>query len=303
MIFTVTVLGSGSAAPTSQRGLTSQYIVCRGRHILIDCGEGTQMQIRKFGVKFQRIEHILISHLHGDHYFGLVGLLSSMHLMGRTKAIQIYGPEGLQEIIEIQLHHAGARLSFDVKFQIVNAKESGVLFEDDKFCIEYFPLVHRIPTTGFIIREKLKDRHILAERAEKDGVKLEYYHRLRKGEDVTDEDGNIWLSSTYTRPPDIPRAFAFCSDTRYDESIVPFVHGVNLLYHEATFIEQHADRAKATMHSTAKQAAQIAKLAEVDVLLMGHLSARYDREDLHLEEAKTIFDKCIVASDGETYTV
>ena len=301
MSFSVTVLGSGSAVPTSRRGLTSQYILCRGRHILIDCGEGTQMRIRKYGVKFQRIEHILISHLHGDHYFGLVGLLSTMHLMGRKKQIQIHGPKGLKEIVELQLNYEGARLAFEVSFNVLDPKIAGTVFEDEKISIQHFPLVHRIPTTGFVIREKLTERHLKAELAQQDGVKIAYYHRLKKGEDVIDEDGKLISFDKYTRAPDSPRAYAFCSDTKYSETILPSIEGVDLLYHEATFVEQHLDRAKATMHTTATQAAAIAKKASVGKLLMGHLSARYDSVDQHIEEAEKVFENSEVAEDGETY--
>ena len=284
MSFSVTVLGSGSAVPTSRRGLTSQYILCRGRHILIDCGEGTQMRIRKYGVKFQRIEHILISHLHGDHYFGLVGLLSTMHLMGRRKQIQIHGPKGLKEIVEMQLNYEGARLAFEVSFNVLDSKTVGVVFEDEKISIQHFPLAHRIPTAGFVIREKLAERHLKAELAQQDGVKIAYFHRLKKGEDVIDEDGSL-----------------ISFDTKYSEAIIPSIQGVDLLYHEATFIEQHLDRAKATMHTTASQAATIAQKASVGKLIMGHLSARYDSVEQHVEEAKVIFENSEVAEDGETY--
>ena len=303
MSFSVTVLGSGSAVPTSRRGLTSQYVVCRSRHILIDCGEGTQMQIRKYGIKFQRIDHILISHLHGDHYFGLVGLLSTMHLMGRKKEICIHGPKGLKEIIELQLNYEGARLAFDMEFIELPAGESGLVFEDEKFRIEHFPLKHRVPTTGFVIREKERERHLNIELAQRDGVKIAYYHRLKKGEDIEDEDGKHIRSEVYTKPADPVKSYAFCSDTKYSEAILPYIENVDLLYHEATFLELHKDRAKATMHSTAAEAASIAKQASVGRLVMGHLSARYESGEQHLDEAKAIFENSSVVEDGETYQV
>lgn len=303
MSFFVTILGSGSAVPTSRRGLTAQFVSCSSRHILIDCGEGTQMQIRKFGIKFQRIEHVLISHLHGDHYFGLVGLLSTMHLMGRTKSIQVYGPKGLKEIVELQLNYGGARLSFDINFVEVPDDRQGVLFEDSKISIEYFPLKHRIPTTGFVIREKQKERHLDGELARRDGVKVEYFYRLKKGEDVIDGNGGVISADKYTTTADKPKAYAFCSDTKYTESIVPYVQDVDLLYHEATFLEGHKDRAKATLHSTARQAATIAKMASVGRLIMGHMSARYDSSKEHIVQAQEVFEDCWVAEDGETYEV
>lgn len=303
MHFSVTILGSGSALPTARRNPTSQYIECNGRHVLIDCGEGTQVQIRKYGIKLQRIEHILISHLHGDHYFGLVGLLSSMHLLGRVKPINIYGPEGLKEIIEMQLHYGGSRLAYDLNFTVLDAQADGFVFEDDILAIKHFPLAHKIPTIGYLIQEKTRERNLRTEIAIADGVKIEYFHRLKKGEDVIDEDGKLISFEKYTKAPKKPRAYAFCSDTKYFETIIPFIKHVNTLYHEATFTEAFMDRAKATMHSTAIQAATIAKKAEVKKLLLGHLSARYDGGEEHVTEAKTVFENCEVVEDGEKYFI
>lgn len=303
MSFSVTILGSGAAVPTATRNPTSQYIQCSSRTILIDCGEGTQMQFRKFGLKFQKVDLILISHLHGDHYFGLVGLLSTMHMMGRTRAVQIFGPKGLKDIVEIQLHAAGSRLSFDVNICEVEPESNGILFEDAKIKVSYFPLAHKIPTSGFIVHRKQKDRKLDIEKAQKDGVKIEYYHRLKKSEDVIDDNGQLIRFMDYTEPSDPPISYAFCSDTKYHEPIVEFIKGVDTLYHEATFLEAHEDRAKGTKHSTAKQAASIAKLAEVNRLFMGHLSARYDDGTEHEVEARSIFENSIFVEDGETYFI
>ncbi len=303
MSFFVTILGSGSAVPTANRNPSSQYIQCSSRTILIDCGEGTQMQFRKFGLKFQKVDLILISHLHGDHYFGLVGLLSTMHMMGRTRAIQIYGPKGLKDIVEIQLHAAGSRLSFDVNIEEVEPESNGVLFEDRKIKITYFPLAHKIPTSGFIVLQKEKDRKLNVVKAQKDGVKIEYYHRLKKSEDVVDENGRIIRFDEYTDKGSPAISYAYCSDTKYHEPIIGFINGVDVLYHEATFLDAHEDRAKGTKHSTAKQAATIAKLANVTQLFMGHLSARYDDGKEHELEAQPIFVNSIFVEDGETYTL
>ncbi len=299
MNFKVTILGSGSAVPTQLRNPTSQYVECNGRSILIDCGEGTQMQIRKYGIKFQRIDRILISHLHGDHYFGLVGLLSTMHLMGRTQSIDVYGPKGLKEIVEVQLNAAGSRLAFDVNITEVEPNSNGVLFEDDKIIINYFPLRHKIPTSGFRIDQKPKERRLLAEKAQRDGVKIEHYHRLKKSENVIDEDGKEIRFEDYTVAADEPKSYAFCSDTGYFEDIVPFISKVDFLYHEATFTEHMIDRAHATKHSTAKEAATIAKMAEVGELLMGHLSARYENGSEHETEAQPIFKNARYVKDGD----
>ncbi len=303
MDFAVTILGSGSATPTANRGLTSQYIVCANRHLLIDCGEGTQMQMRRFGAKFQRIDYILISHLHGDHYFGLVGLLSTMHLLGRVQPIHIFAPKELEEILNLQLNYAGAQLSFPVHFSATQADEPKVIIEDEKIEVTSFPLSHKIPTTGFKILCKEKDRKLLDDKAKAHGVKIEYYHRLKKGEDITDENGILIQSSDYTLPGEPAKSYAFCSDTRYFEAILPVVSEVDLLYHEATFTEAYRDRAKATMHSTAIDAANIAKQAEVKKLIMGHISARYEDGVVHEEEARHIFQNSEVVSDGATYLV
>lgn len=303
MHFSVTILGSGSALPTASRGPTSQYVECNGRHILIDCGEGTQVKIRKYGIKIQRIEHVLISHLHGDHYFGLVGLLSTMHLLGRAKPIHIYGPEGLKEIIELQLHYGGSRLAYELNFHVLDTKSNGCFFEDEILSIHHFPLSHKIPTIGYVIKEKERERNLRTEIAIADGVKIEYMHRLKKGEDVIDDEGNVISFEKYTKAPKKPRSYAFCSDTKYFEPIIPFIENASTLYHEATFTEAFIDRAKATAHSTAIQAATIALKADVKKLLMGHLSARYDSGDVHVEEAKTVFENCEVVEDGSVYFV
>ncbi|MCO4814949.1 MAG: ribonuclease Z [Flavobacteriales bacterium] len=301
MKFTVTILGSGAALPTSSRKPTAQYIECRGRKILIDCGEGTQMQFRKLGIKFQRIEHILISHLHGDHYFGLVGLLSTMHLLGRKKSIEIYAPKELKLILENQLNYSGSRLAFDLVFHEVNSNESGVLFEDDKMSIEHFPLSHKVPTSGFIIKEREKERKLIGDLVQADKIRIEHFQSLKEGKDVIDENGKIIEAKKYTRPAESAKSYAYCSDTRYYENVIPFIKNADVLYHEATFTEEFMDRAKVTMHSTARQAAKIANQAGVKRLLMGHLSARYESGDKHVEEAKEIFEQSEVVEDGNVY--
>jgi len=300
--FSVTILGSGSAVPTSRRNPSAQYVQCSNRHLLIDCGEGTQMQLRKFGIKFQRIDYVLISHLHGDHYFGLVGLLSTMHLMGREKPIIIYGPKGLKSLIISQLEVAGGRLAYDVVINEIGAESSGLLFEDEKVRVSYFPLSHKIPTSGFVVVQKEKERRLLVQLAQKDGVKIEHYHRLKAGEDI-DFEGQTFLSDKYTESAGPELKYAYCSDTEYNSSVIDFVNGVDLLYHEATFLENLRDRAKSTKHSTAKDAAKVASKAGVSKLIMGHLSARYDHVDKHIEEAQTLFENCEVVEDGNVYFI
>jgi ribonuclease Z len=301
--FTVTVLGSGAALPTARRNPTAQYIVCNDRHLLIDCGEGTQMQLRNAGIKIQRINHILISHLHGDHFFGLVGLLSTMHLLGRDKGLTIYGPEQLEQIVRIQLEVGASKLNFDIQFVVLNGKENRLLFEDKLIEIHTFPLKHRIPTNGFLIKEKEKERKIIAEAVAEAGLKLADFPLLKKGLNSTDENGKEIDFEDFTLPPKPSFSYAYCSDTAYWETIVPFIQNASVLYHEATFIDKDLERAKATFHSTAKQAAKIAKQAAVGRLLLGHLSARYSDGLEHETEAKTVFEKSEVVEDGKTYFI
>ncbi len=301
MSFEITILGSGAAIPTSRRNPTSQYIVCNERHILIDCGEGTQMQIRKYGVRFQRINHILISHLHGDHFFGLVGLISTMRLMGRDKNLVIYGPVGLEMIVRTQLEIGDAKLDFEIEFVELDGKTSRMIYEDNLIEIHTFPLKHRIPTNGFLIKEKIKERKLNSSKVKGSGLLFEHLHRLKSGEDIITDDGKVFKNEDYTLPPNPSRSYAYCSDTAYYEDLLPHVQGVDLLYHEATFIEKEKSRAKATFHSTAKQAATIALKSGVKKLLLGHISARYSNDLDHLNEAAEIFENVLVAEDGSHY--
>ncbi len=303
MSFKVTILGSGAALPTAQRNPTSQYIECQNRHILIDCGEGTQMQMRKFGIKLQKISHILISHLHGDHYFGLVGLLSTMHLLGRDKGIHIYGPEELEQIIRLQLEIAGNKIGFSLEFHHIEKNQTGLLFEDKCIEIHTFPLKHKIQTNGFLIKEKEKELTLDSERFYADKLSIQFIQYFKKGQNVTDENGNTYFYKDYTFKAMPTKSYAFCSDTAYNENILPSIKGCDVLYHEATFTEKELDRAKATLHSTAKQAATIALKANVGKLLMGHLSARFKNDKQHLVEAKKVFENSCVVNDGDTFLI
>lgn len=300
MRFEVTILGSGAALPTSLRNPSAQYVLCYDRHILIDCGEGTQVQLRKNGISLQKISHILISHLHGDHFFGLVGLLSSMHLLGRDKGITVYGPEGLEAIIRLQLEIGGAQLGFGIEFVTLDGKTPRLLMEDRRIEIHTFPLKHRIPTNGFRISEKPFDRPLDGEKFKRDGLSLAFIPLFKRGEDAVLEDGTILRAEDYTFPAKRPRSYAYCSDTIYQEAIIPYIAGVDVLYHEATFLHEMAERAKVTFHTTALQAATIAEKAGVGQLLLGHLSARYDNGNGHAAEARMIFEHTVVVEDGMT---
>lgn len=303
MNFEVTILGSGAALPTSNRNPTAQYVQCNDRHILIDCGEGTQVQLRKNQVHIQKINHILISHLHGDHFFGLVGLLSSLHLLGRDKGITIYGPQELEQIIRLQLEVGGAKLGFDLNFIALNGKEHRLIFEDKLIEIWTFPLSHRVPTNGFLIKEKPKDRKLNADRFEEAGLSLTLIPKLKQGIDVELESGEIIYADEYTYSAKPSKSYAYCSDTIFDERIVEYIKHADVLYHEATFLNDKLERAKQTFHSTAEQAATIAKQAEVGKLLLGHLSARYETGLKHFEEASAVFENVSVVEDGETYLI
>ena len=303
MNFSVTILGSGSAIPTSRRNPTAQYVQVANRHILIDCAEGTQMQLRKYGIKFQRLDIILISHLHGDHYFGLFGLLSTLHLLGRVKPITIYGSKGLDHQIDTVFSISRKDLAYDI--DVIELEDNGadICFEDEKIRIEHFPLDHKITTHGYLITEKQKERTLLADKARKDGVKIEFFQYLKKGEDIKLDDGGLIKADDYTLQPVPEKSYAYCSDTAYSDIVVEAVKSVDLLYHEATFIELLRDRANKTRHSTAKDAALVAKNAGVGQLLIGHLSARYDSGEDHLKEAKMHFEHVTVVEDGQVFDV
>ena len=298
MIFKITILGSGAALPTSKRGPSAQYIECINRHILIDCGEGTQMQLRKFGIHFQKITHILISHLHGDHFFGLPGLLSTMNLLGRNTGITIYGPANLYSLLNDIFSSGGQQLNFKLNFVALDFKEEKVIFDDKLISIKSFPLKHRIPTCGFKIEEKIKEYSINSEVTKELAIPLKDYPKLKRGENIVLENGTQIDFRNCVFAPKNPRSYAYCSDTYPSDKYLNSIQGVNMLYHEATFTEELADRAKSTLHSTAKKAAEIAQKAKVKKLMLGHLSSRYENSKGHLQEATQIFKDTIVAEDG-----
>lgn len=301
--FELTILGCSSATPTANRYPTAQLLNVAERFFLIDCGEGTQIQLRKYKVKFQRIDHILISHLHGDHYLGLPGLLQSMHLLGRERELHVYGPKELKEIIEIQNKYSQTYLSYPVIYHFTNDQVSEVLFEDERITVETIILNHRIPCTGFLFREKPADRRILIEELRANQVSVAEIHKLKKGINALNENGEEIDFRKLTSDPNPTRSYAYCSDTCYYEPIVEQIKGVNLLYHEATFLHNLLERAKVTFHSTALQAAQIAEKAGVKQLLLGHYSARYTDLSQHLEEARSVFPNTMLAIEGEKFAI
>ncbi|MDX1652113.1 MAG: ribonuclease Z [Brumimicrobium sp.] len=303
MSFDVTILGTGSAIPTLRRGATSQFVNCQQRHILIDCGEGTQLQMRKFKIKFQQIDIVLISHLHGDHVFGLPGLLSTMNLLGRDKGIRIFGPTGIKKLITTQLEQVGLNKVFPLEISEIDAETNGLIYEDKCIEIQTFPLVHRIHTQGYRIQEKPGKRRLIKKEFDKTGVSVAYIDKLLNGQDIIDNEGRVVRSEAVSLPPKPVKSYAFCSDTAYHAPIIDAVTGVDLLYHEATFLEKESERASETYHSTAKQAATIALKAKVKRLVLGHFSARYKDAEAHKKEAQTIFEATFVPEDGEKFII
>lgn len=296
--FELTVLGTSSATPTSKRFPTAQVLNVSERLFLIDCGEGTQIQLRRYHIKFQRINNIFISHLHGDHFFGLMGLLSSLHLLGRQKKLSVYHPKGLKEIVTLQLELTGTILSYEIEWIELDTDKPKVIFEDSQVRVETVILYHRIPCCGFVFREKERPPSLIKEKLEEYSVPLTMYHQLKRGEDIVLPDGRAVTNAELTRPRAKPRSYAFCSDTRYDERVAAAVKDVDLLYHEATFLHALLDRAEKTAHSTALEAGKIAAMAGVGKLLIGHYSVRYNDLQPLLEEARSQFPETQLSEEG-----
>ena len=295
------ILGTGSATPQLQRNPSAFTVGIDNCLILIDCGEATQFRLLQFKVKSSRIKYILISHLHGDHYFGLIGLISSFNLQKRTEALKIFGPKGLDEIITVQLKYSNTFLNFQLEFIATDPEALQDLYENDSFKISTFPLKHRIPCTGFIISKKSSKRKIISEKLP-ENFPIPYFKMLKDGKDVFDElTGITYKNEVYTTEGSHGKKLAYCSDTIFDESIIPYVENADLLYHEATFTSELNDRAQATYHSTAEQAATIAKKANVGQLVLGHFSSRYKTIHHFLDEAKPVFSNVVLAEEGQNF--
>ena len=301
--FELLILGSSAATPTSSRNPTSQLLNIAERFFLIDCGEGTQMQLRKYKARFSSINHIFISHLHGDHFLGLPGFLASLHLLGRQKELTVYGPKELEEIIEVIHKYSETQLNYKLNFVHTNSKQKQLIFEDEKVEVYSIPLKHRIATTGFLFQEKPLPRNIDKFKLQKHNVSFAEIHKLKKGLDAVDNNGNIIKNEQLTIAGPDTRSYAFCSDTKFFDELSNQIKDVDLLYHESTFLEEKKDRASQTFHSTAKQAATLAKLANAKKLLIGHFSARYDNLDLFLEEASPIFSNTHLAKEGTVFVL
>lgn len=301
--FELLILGNSAATPTANRNPTAQLLNIAERFFLIDCGEGTQMQMRKYKARFQSINYVFISHLHGDHFYGLPGFLASMHLLGRKNELTIYGPKELEEIINLIHKHSDTYLNYPVKFVHTQNSTKQLLFEDEKVEVYSFPLRHRIETTGFLFKEKPLQRNIDKYKLEKLNVSFAEIHKLKLGMDAIDNNGNTIKNIDLTMDPPPSRSYAFCSDTKFFEELANDIKDVDLLYHESTFLEDKADRAKQTFHSTAKQAADIAVLANAKKLILGHFSARYGNLDEFLNEAKSIYLNTELGIEGSIFSL
>lgn len=299
----LTILGCNSATPRINTNPTAQVLEICNHIFLIDCGEGTQVQLRKNKIKFSRIKHIFISHLHGDHYFGLVGLISTFRLLTREADLHVYAPKGLKEVITLHMKLSSSWTNYKLIFHELVSKKSEIIFEDDKVEVYTIPLDHRIYTNGFLFKEKEKERKLNIGKVEDAKIDVAYYRKLKQGFDVENEDGKLIKNQDVTSSGPKPKSYAFCSDTAYNEDIIPIIKEVDVLYHESTFLEKHSKLALSTKHSTAKQAARIAKQAKVKTLILGHYSTRYDNVNDFKEEALEVFNNIELADDGKTFMI
>ncbi len=297
----LTILGCYSATPRELTNPTSQVIEIKNHMFLIDCGEGTQVQLRKHKIKFNRIKHIFISHLHGDHFFGLAGLISTFRLLTREADLHVYGPKGIKEVITLQMKLADSWTNYQLIFHELVSTKSELIFEDEEVEVYTIPLTHRVYTNGFLFKEKEGERKLNMDAVLNNNIDTAYYRKLKQGFDVKNEDGNLIENNLVTTSANKPLSYAFCSDTAYNEAIVSIIKEVDVLYHESTFLEQHEKLAEPTKHSTAKQAATIAKLANVGTLILGHFSTRYGSLNDFKTEAQTIFNNVELSEDGKVF--
>lgn len=299
--FDLITLGTGAALPARGRHPTAQLLVIHGAPYLIDCGEGTQERLRSMGFPFHRIDHIFISHLHGDHYLGLLGLISTLHLMGRSRKLHVHGPVALKEIIDVQFRASQTYLRFPLEVHALEPENGRLAWSDSRVTVTLLALRHRIPCTGFVFEEKRALRSLRTERI----AEIPNFMRaqIKRGEDMRLPDGTTVPNSALTHEPKPARRYAYCSDTAYAPELIPWIQDVDLLYHEATFTKQLAARARETMHSTAEQAAMLARDAGARALLLGHFSSRYKSTDAVLEEARAVFPDAMASEEGKLYRV
>lgn len=298
----LTVLGCYAATPRSFTNPTSQVLEINSEVFLIDCGEGTQVELRRNKIKFGKIKHIFISHLHGDHFYGLVGLISTFMLLNRKTELHIYGPEGIKEIILLQLKFSKSWTGYPLYFHELNSEEPQLILNTRKVTVETIPLKHRIYANGFLFREKPKPRKLLMEEVEKYNIDIAYYKGIKKGKDAVLENGRIIPNKDLTADPEPPKSYAFCSDTAYNPRLAEQLKNVTVLYHEATFLEEHAYLAAPTGHSTAREAGAIAREANVSTLILGHYSTRYASIEVFKQEAEKVFPYVRLADDGKIFS-
>lgn len=301
--FKVHILGCGSALPTLKHFPSSQVVEVRGKLFMVDCGEGAQIQLRKTRISFSKIRCVFISHLHGDHCFGLIGLISTFGMLGRKTSLHVYAPEEFGPMLHAQLEMFCTGLEFEVLFHAVDTQKNQVIYEDKSLSVETIPLLHRVPCCGFLFREKQDRRHILREMIDCYEIPISQIDNIKSGMDWTTSDGRVIPNNRLTTDPSPSRSYAYCSDTRYVPSLHTLVERINLLYHESTYDKACADRARLYYHSTAEQAAMVARDAHVGQLLLGHFSARYNDEEHILNEARALFPNTYLAREGEEYLV
>lgn len=297
----LTVLGCYAATPRTFTNPTSQVLEIKNHLFLIDCGEGTQVQLRKYKVKFSRINHIFISHLHGDHFFGLPGLISTFRLLGRDKELHIYGPKGIKQAITLFLKLGDSWTNYPLIFHELESKESELIFEDDKVTVRTVPLIHRVYTNGYFFEEKEASRTLDVDAARALGVDKSQFNNIKKGADGVDNAGRTIPNKKLTLAPPAPKSYAFCSDTMYNENILPIIRDVTVLYHESTFLDSEEHLCEKTKHATSKQAALIAQKANAKLLILGHYSTRYKSIELFKKEAEEVFPIVELADDGKVF--
>ncbi|GAA4313176.1 ribonuclease Z [Compostibacter hankyongensis] len=302
-VFALTILGNNSALPAHGRAPTAQVVTYHNRRYLVDCGEGTQMQMSRYKIRRSKIGHIFISHLHGDHYYGLPGLINSLSLTGRKAPLHVYAPPELEPILQLQLQCADTQLGYELLFTPLTAEGTGLLLDEGDLQVHYFSTQHRIPCFGFLFREIHRKRKIDPERILRYAIPVEYYKRLQQGEDYTAPDGTVIPNEQLTLPPPPGRSYAYCADTRYTESLIPQVSGCDLLYHETTYLEHEAEKAFRRYHSTTVQAATLAVRAGVKKLLVGHFSSQYESLDPFAEECRPVFPRTETALEGVSYII
>jgi ribonuclease Z len=295
----VTILGNNSALPMHDRHPTSQLVTNGEQLFLVDCGEGTQIQMNRYKIRRSRINHIFISHLHGDHYFGLVGLLNSYSLTNRTEALHLFGPPMLSDILDLQFKAADTKLSFPLHFHPLGNNE--LILDEKKLTVSSFRVQHRIPCWGFLFREKVKLRKVDPLKAYQAGIPPEFFSKLKDGEDYIKKDGHRILNEEVTKPAPAALSYAYCADTKYDESLIKIIAGTDLIYHEATYLDDQREKAIERFHSTAKQAATLALQSNVKKLLLGHFSSKYEVLDVFREEAAAVFPNVEACKEGVTY--